>query len=51
MIGTIALICCGLSTTPSTPLRRLALTRRWMSRMSCSEWPTFMTPRWLNMVL
>ena len=51
MMGTICLICAGLSTSPSTPLSRLAFTRRWISRMSCREWPTFITLRWLNMVL
>ena len=51
MIGTIAFTCAASSTSPSTPFSRLALTRRSMSRMSCSVWPRFSTPRWLNITL
>ena len=40
-----------VSTSPSMPLRRFALTRRTMSRISCNEWPRLSTPRWLNITL
>ena len=51
MKGTISWIWAGVSTSASTPLRRLAPTRRSMSRISCSVCPRFITPRWLNMTL
>ena len=51
MIGTIAFTCAASSSSPSTPFSRLAFTRRAMSRMSCSVWPRFSTPRWLNITL
>ena len=50
-MGTIALICAGVSTSESMPFSRIAFTRRASSRRSWRLWARLSTPRWLSMML